>query len=206
MKFLSFIILAAIFTAETNAATVILSGDAVLFSFSNLAGPNTCQTSFDPDTGHTICPAELKRSEIQFMLSPSDVLTGSERLRVSYFENSTGDAHGAWSVRDYLPSDIVGNAISDSFVGFLPPPYSAQPWVDLQGVFLVEALNGSVSIAGVGVSLWDSLGKFEGQATVSAVPLPATAWLFGSGLLGVMMSRVTRLGRYTKLFHRSSKC
>lgn len=162
----------------TSEAATVTTNNVLLYSFYDLSGPTNCT---DISSG-PICSLEGNHAEVQLMLSSTDTLSGTERLRVSYYENHIYEE--AWSVREYTSSELSGSLINDSFYLDVFTGKN-QLWADFQGVLLIEAMEGSAAIREVNITVWNN-NQFEGRATLTSVPLPAPILLLASGFLALL--------------------
>ncbi|MBU1192597.1 MAG: hypothetical protein KKA36_08985 [Gammaproteobacteria bacterium] len=118
---------------------------------------------------------------IDFGLQVGDKLSGT-RL----FRDSNGD--GVWSDSELVVSDLLSST-----------PYSDvllnKPWLYgyMQGPAPLAATSGSLGLdesalflEGFVIYLDIGSGNSMYVTSISSVPVPAAAWLFGSGLLGLM--------------------
>lgn len=129
-------------------------------------------------------------SGLTYIYSGTESLASSS-VTVSFFDNGDLDALG---VTDFVQFDVVDYAVET----FAIWSYSA---FDVNGTTI---LSGTGSGSGVSVQLSTTSPLIHGftftpssdtdgldtlvfnQVTVSSVPLPATVWLFSSGLIGLI--------------------
>jgi hypothetical protein len=179
------------------SAYLFNQGDIATVSFSSL--PEIGSTTYSNDTRITFPPPTYiyhidGSVEVDSFIMPG----GSFRLDV--YENRTDTVSTS--------SLIIGDPSTSSGIIFPPIPLLtfdesgnlinvkyATLWSDLEGKFDLTLLTGSISLDSLNVQV-TSEGQVYGQSfditSTTPTPIPAAAWLLGSGLVGLAGSRARR--------------
>ena len=129
---------------------------------------------------------------------------GPTQVEGAYFTNTTyaylsmrdGDSFAKqFGLGDFFTLTVTGLDATDSMTGYLNISLARDAnlvdswiWYDLMQLGEVSALEFSLSSSDVGDYGMNTPAYFaiDNLTTVSAVPVPAAVWLFGSGLLGLV--------------------
>jgi hypothetical protein len=113
---------------------------------------------------------------IGYGLEIGDILSGTYLYRDAVAFGGNGDGIGD-------PGELLGNIFSAS-------PYSDSLYSDPEGPAPLAATSGSMGVLDNTVDAYQFKGYFNigsgNSMHVVAAPIPATVWLFGSGLVGLI--------------------
>lgn len=166
-----FIFLIAFFSVCAQAA-VYSAGEVYSYSFETLQYQGVAQDGVYYNFATTnVSPV---------VVFPEGAWAPSSTLELRLYENSDGTGS---PFNTYQHADGLFLA---HLVGVMGLDWPVGTWSDLNGRIEIEILTGSFDITLVGVTI-ESAGLV--YSSVPSVPVPGTAWLLGSALLGTGLTR-----------------
>ena len=185
-KFVSAVI-AIVLSFTTNAAFIlegeqeVYNFDASMFDINSTPFPSSHNSAgFSFTFANTLASGTIDNPYFY-----NGQLESGESIRIDFYENQ-GDALPFESY--FMGEDSVGvNAYIRSWDDFFNDGSYFVPWTDMEGSIIFSVLSGEVEIYPPLVSI-----SLEGNdyiitnLPVAAVPIPASLWLFGSGLIGLV--------------------
>ena len=163
------IIIAAVCSFQAVSSTILSQGDVLTAQFT------------DPDlrgvfnSYYYIINTTASIGYLDIGLASEQPSTDGYHLFIELFEDSPDD------VPVHSESIYSGDGTrTESTVGL---------WADQQGSARLTMVSGTIAINGISATYWQYRGqKYTGSVnfSVTSVPIPASVWLFGSGLLGLV--------------------
>jgi hypothetical protein len=170
-SFLMSMVISVILPLQVKASIILNQGDVLVSDFT---GPDLrgvySTTYFVMNNGPSIGYLYLR-------LVQDKPLNVGDQLLVELFEGSLEEdpAH-----TENIYGELSGLLRTDSVTNL---------WADQQGVVRLTMVTGSVEFDSISATYWEHRGqRYTGeiQFTAAPVPIPAAAWLFGSGLVGLV--------------------
>jgi len=155
--------LSFLFITPVSASIIMNEGDIALIEFDDLSvvGPTQYPESFTSS----------------FAIINYTDFTAGEQLLASYHEDFLSDTPVD---TDTLDGNFAGGS------GFWSLNLHSAFVDDLQGVIRLESISGTIGISSLEIELIAYGTEYYGEFGAVVVPVPAAAWLFGSGLLGLI--------------------
>lgn len=185
MKFLNVTVAIFIYLySSSNYAAFILEGEYEIYNFS----------SSDFSESMTV---DDNRVQIQLTFANSFDVGGledphfynghlelGETMRVDFYENQGDILPFATHVLDGQTPESYAHIFG--WHNFLGAGDAFQPWLDLEGSIVITSITGEIEMLQPSLIIIEDGIEYSGNASISSVPLPATTWLFGSGLIGLV--------------------